>query len=529
MKLLACLGIALILVAGCTKNTTPEVAHAGPVVHTDTGDVRGTVLPDRRVFQGIRCAAAPVGELRWHPPQPAKPWTGERAAIKPGSACPQIKNAIADLASSNEDCLFLNLTTPATASPQNKKPVMVWIHGDGAIGSGDQFDPTRLAVDGDAVVITFNFRLGVFGGFALPGLADSGTIGLQDQRAVLRWVQRNAAAFGGDPGNVTLFGVSYGATATSAHLMSEKSRGLFQKVILQSGFTLMDMPAGVTYPGIPALPWYGWTTTKDAQTQGQLVASQLGCKDPASALACLRTVPVPKLLAVPQVMNIFQPYALGNEQLPADPAKALAAGKFAGVPVLSGTTRDEHTTFVAFFRELAGSPVTAANYPELVRTAFGDRAARILAEYPLKDYPTPARAWASVVTDRMWARAQLQQNQLLSAKNPLWFYEFADRDAPLDIPFPKGFDPGAWHAGDVGYIFRDAKSAAAMRKDQIALSDTMIKYWSNFAHHGDPNGSGVPGWQRFSTPDTVQSLAPGKIETVDYEKEHRLSFWRSLG
>ncbi|MEU4394865.1 carboxylesterase family protein [Kribbella sp. NPDC023855] len=524
MKRLTTLALALLLTA-CSQTPAPQAEPPGPVVHTDTGDVRGIVHPDRRVFNGIPYAAPPVGDLRWAAPAPAKPWTGERAATKPGSACPQNKNAIANLASSNEDCLFLNVTTPKTASPEHRKPVMVWIHGDGAIGAGDQFDPARLAVTGDVLVITFNFRLGVFGGFGFPGLEHSGTIGLQDQRAVLRWVQRNAAAFGGDPANVTLFGVSYGATATSAHLMSEQSRGLFHRVIMQSGFTLMDMPAGATYPGLPALPWYGWTTTKDADTQGQVVAKQLGCKD----LACLRKVPVPKLLAIPQVMNIFQPYALGNDQLPADPDKALAAGNFTQVPVLSGTTRDEHTTFVAFFRELAGSPVTAAGYPELLRTAFGDQAAKVAAEYPLKDYPTPARAWAAVITDRMWARAQLRQNQLLSAKNPLWFYEFADRDAPLDIPFPKGYDPGAWHAGDVGYLFRDDKSAAAMRPDQVALSDTMIRYWANFAHRGDPNGTGVPEWKRFSGPGTVQSLAPGKIAPVDYEQEHRLAFWRSLG
>ncbi|TWD73322.1 para-nitrobenzyl esterase [Kribbella amoyensis] len=525
------LALCVTLLASCNENTgTPESTPApvGPVVRTDTGDVRGTVHADRRVFQGVPYAAPPVGPQRWQSPAPVKPWTGERAATEPGSPCPQNKNAIADLASTNEDCLVLNVTTPRSATPEQRKPVMVWIHGDGAIGSGDQFDPARLAVDGDVVVVTFNFRLGVFGGFGLPGLAGSGTFGLQDQRAALEWVQRNAAAFGGDPGNVTLFGVSYGATSTSAHLLAKKSHGLFHKVIMQSGFTVMDMPAGVTYPGIPALPWYGWTTTKDAQTQGQLVASQLGCKDPANTADCLRKVPVAKLLAVPQVMNIFQPMALDNDDLPPNPEQALDRGEFAEVPVLAGSTRDEHTTFVAFFRELAGRPVTKANYPELLRTAFGANAAKIAAEYPLTGYPTPALAWSAVVTDRLWARAQLRQNQLLSAKNPLWFYEFADRDAPLDIPFPPGFDPGAWHAGDVGYLFRTAEEAGKMTNDQVALSDAMIRYWTTFAHHGDPNTEGLPAWPRFAQPADVQSLAPNAIKPVDYEAEHKLTFWRGL-
>ncbi|GAB3810919.1 carboxylesterase/lipase family protein [Kribbella italica] len=528
--LLVPLVLTLALVAGCNEKSAPKAAEPpGPVVRTDTGAVSGTVLKDRRVFQGIPYAAPPVGPLRWKPPAPAQPWTGVRPATKPGNRCPQTKNAIADLGSTTEDCLVLNVTTPRTAGPEQRKPVMVWIHGDGAIGSGDQFDPERLVVDGDVVVVTFNFRLGVFGGFGLPEMPGSGTIGLQDQRAALEWVQRNAAAFGGDPGNVTLFGVSYGATSTGAHLLAEKSRGLFHRAILQSAFTVMDMPAGSTYPGIPALPWYGWTTTKDAQTQGQVVANQLGCKDPATALDCLRKVPVAKLLAVPQVMNIFQPYALGNDELPPDPVRALEARQFADVPVIAGTTRDEHTTFVAFFRELAGSPVTKANYPELLRTAFGPAATRIAAQYPLSAYKTPALAWASVLTDRLWAKAQLRQNQLLSAKNPLWFYEFADRDAPLDIPFPPGFDPGAWHAGDVGYVFRTAGENKTMTKPQIALSEKIIGYWSAFAHHGDPNRDGLPSWPKFTGPATVQSLAPDAIAPVDYEREHQLKFWASVG
>jgi hypothetical protein len=153
---------------------------------------------------------------------------------------------------------------------------MVWIHGDEAIGGGGFFDARPLAVAGDVVVVTVNYRLGIFGAFGHPGLEGSGTFGLQDQQAALGWVRRNAAAFGGDPGNVTVFGESYGGLSVSAHLLSPGSRGLFDRAIDQSGFALMDLPAGAMFPGLPAVPWYGWRSTAEVETLGAAVASRLG-------------------------------------------------------------------------------------------------------------------------------------------------------------------------------------------------------------------------------------------------------------
>ena len=212
------------------------------IVQTDSGPVRGTVTGEYRLFQGVPYAASTAGELRWRSPQPVRPWTGPRDATRPGRMCPQQPSSYADVASLDEDCLCLNVITPRAARPPRRRPVMVWIHGDGAIGAGSFFDARRLATIGDVMVVTINYRLGIFGAFGYPGLEDSGTFGLQDQQAALRWVARNAAAFGGDPGNVTVFGESYGGLSTSAHLVAPGSAGLFHRAIIQSGFALMDLP-----------------------------------------------------------------------------------------------------------------------------------------------------------------------------------------------------------------------------------------------------------------------------------------------
>jgi len=227
------------------------------IVQTDSGPVRGTVTGEYRLFQGIPYAASTAGAQRWRSPEPVHAWTEPRDATKPGNICAQQPSAYADVASLDEVCLFLNVTTPRWTGADRLRPVMVWIHGDGAIGAGSFFDARPLVITGDVIVVTINYRLGIFGTFGYPGLDGSGTFGMQDQRAALRWVQRNAASFGGDPDNVTLFGESYGGLATSAHLISPGSQGLFHRAIIQSGFALMDMPAGALYPGVPAVEWFG--------------------------------------------------------------------------------------------------------------------------------------------------------------------------------------------------------------------------------------------------------------------------------
>lgn len=498
------------------------------IAQTDSGPVRGIVTDEYRLFQGIPYAASTAGEGRWRSPQPVAVWSEPRDATRPGSMCPQQPSSYADVASLDEDCLCLNVTIPR-AGAQRRRPVMVWIHGDGGVGAGSFFDARRLATAGDVMVVTINYRLGIFGTFGYPGLVGSGIFGLQDQQAALRWVARNAAAFGGDPGNVTVFGESYGGLSTSAHLISPDSQGLFHRAIIQSGFALMDLPAGGTFPGLPAVPWYGWRSSAEAEALGAAVARHLGCDDPATAVDCLRGVPVMELFAHAQP---FRPYAFGNSVLPEVPPQAFGEHRFHRVPVISGSTRDEHRLFVGLFRVLAGQPVTKEQYSTLLAEAFGEHASQVQARYPLSAYPTPNLAWATVLTDRMWARSTYQQHRLLAGQVPVYAYEFADRDAPMYLPFPCDFPPGAFHAAEVPYLFPDQKFQGGSTAGQRRLSDQMIRYWANFAHKGDPNGAGLPGWQPFDTAQPVphvQALAPGidGIKSVDYAAEHKLDFWSS--
>ncbi|MER6946158.1 carboxylesterase family protein [Nonomuraea sp. NPDC000554] len=496
---------AAVLLAG---SVTPSHPAADPaVVRTDAGAVRGEVTGAYRLFRGIRYATA----VRWDAPRPAKAWQGVRDATKPGAMCPQVGSDYAPTRSENEDCLYLNVTTPAKKA--TKRPVMVWIHGDGALGAGHFSDARKLAAKG-TVVVTINYRLGVFGGFGYPGLRNSGTFGLQDQQEALRWVRRNAAAFGGDPGNVTVFGVSYGAMAIGGQLTSPGARGLFQRAIMQSGEAMMDMPANSMGPGIPASPSFAWRPEAEVAAMGRQYAQRLGCSD----LACLRALPVKKILAVPYIMNVFQVYAYGNDVLPSSPAEALREGRFHRVPVLAGATRDEHRMFVGMNYDVQGE---SPDYPKLVREAFGDKADQILRKYPEKRYKSPSLAWAAVLTDRMWARATHEQNTLLARHVPVYGYEFADRRAPMFLPLEADFDWGAYHAADLPYLFADPK--ARFTPAQEELSDRMTAYWAAFARTGNPNTSGLPAWPRVGR--GTLSLAPHAIRTVDYAAEHRLAFW----
>lgn len=511
MRTLSSAVVSLVIVIA---GAAPADAAPRNAVRTDTGWVRGQIARDHRIFQGIPYAASPVGNLRWQSPRPVTPWHGVRDATRPGNRCAQSADLWGLPASDSEDCLYLNVTVPRSATPRRPRPVMVWLHGGSLTkGAGSDYDATRLATRGDVVVVTVNYRLGVFGFFGHPGLADGGAYGLQDQQAALRWVQRNVAAFGGDHRNVTLFGESAGAHSACAHLASPTAAGLFRRAILQS---TPCSQAAFTRSGLrPLMDIPMWVPKAAHEAHGATIATALGCTDPETAVTCLRGKPVSKLLAQ-------EPLALpsyGNTVLPADPETVFAQGRFHRVPILTGITRDEGTLFAA----LMFPGLTEQGYQEGLRRFFGDKAAAIAAEYPSRG--RPVQAAAAILSDLDWAWAGRASDRMLSEHTPVYSYAFADRTAPPIFPLPGGVEPLASHGSELPFLFPGAPLTRGQRK----LGDMMITYWSRFAATGDPNTPGLPRWSPART-GHVHRLAPGPggVGIYDQDALHKLAFWDRL-
>ncbi|MEV0146469.1 MULTISPECIES: carboxylesterase/lipase family protein [unclassified Nonomuraea] len=520
-------GLTALGAAGAILAPSAAAADSEALVHTDRGPVRGIVAEDHRSFLGIPYAAPPVGELRWRAPRPAAAWTQPRQATTPGPMCAQTGDHLGG-GSTSEDCLYLNVTTPRL--PQGRKlPVMVWLHGGSfKDGAGHLYDARRLADQGNVIVVTVNYRLGAFGFLAHPALHDadglSGNYGLADQQAALGWVQRNAAAFGGDPHNVTLFGESSGAIAVCAHLAAPGSARLFHRAILQS--------APCTAPWSPSLAMANNPRPRtQAERDGRALAKRLGFGESPTAQQ-LRAIPADKLLqaASDPAQPGFGP-AVGGAFLPLDPARAITTGRFHQVPVLYGINRHEQRMHV-WGLEMAKyqGPIPADRYDEEVRAAFGANTGKVLARYPLSAYASPSQALATALTDAQYARPALDTGKALSHQVPTYAFEFADANAPWFAAFPKPYDMGAYHAADLPYLF-DVGYNQPLTQQQRHLADHMIGYWTRFAGTGDPNGSDAPAWHPFTTArPQVQSLAPGDdgIKPADFARDHRYDFWTSL-
>ncbi|WP_405527335.1 carboxylesterase family protein [Streptomyces avidinii] len=518
--------------------------QSGTVVRTDHGLVGGVSHGPYTTFDGIPYAAPPTGPLRWRAPAPAAPWHGVRDATTAAQRCVQMPTPGAGAVLGSEDCLYLNVTVP-TPKPKpkpkptgQKRPVLVWMHGGAFLGgSGGDYSAEQLAVRGDTVVVTVNYRLGIFGYFGHPGLASAPPFGLADQQAALRWVRANAERFGGDPRSVTLFGESAGALSICAHLTSPTAVGLFQRAVLQSGSCLTSFPRGALGPGTPA--YEPFAPQADVQTAGAAAARQLGCTadDGDEVLACLRGQSTDRL-ATAQLMQSFNRPAFGNALLPVAPDQALASGRFHRVPVILGTNHDEMRMFVGL--SLAAFPIrTESDYRARLVDAFGPAAPAVEAQYPAAHHPTPALAWAAVLTDRSFSCTTLAAGRAIAARAPglpLYGYEFSDPDAPVlsGLPANPGFPYGAAHGFEMPFLFSSLPTERPLTDAQRALSDRMVGYWTNFARTGNPNSSDAPLWPPLHTSSplagSVQSLAPGPggIRPVDAHSAHHCSFWDRL-
>lgn len=512
-------GLSTGAAAAASRGAGP--AFSAPlVVPTDKGLVSGLDAANAREFFGIPYAAPPVGDLRWQPPQAAQPWTGVRNATAPGNTCAQIGSPASGVGttSTSEDCLYLNVYTPKTLSPQ-PLPVMVWIHGGSDTGgAGSIYDGSVLANKGHVIVVTINYRLGAFGFLDLPGLTrGSGDYGLLDQQAALRWVQRNALFFGGDPGNVTAFGESAGAGNVCDNMASPTATGLFRHAIAESGCLL---------PG---------TSNQAGQAQGTALAAQLGCTDAATQVACLRGKPVTDLLGAAASYG-WGPVT-GTPVLPEQPSTAFADGQYDHVPLLQGTNHDEGRFFVAFAYDYTGNPLTAAEYTQLAQATFGPGAPLVLAEYPLSAYASPDLALSAVLTDEGFSCPAVRADQLTEG-SVSYGYEFSDPNPPVSFGLTTlTFPLGAAHATELQYLFQRvpvADTVPAFTPAQFELSDQMIEYWTRFAATGNPNGgSGTPFWPRYtaSQPD-IQELVPSATApetSAQFSTDHHCAFWTSLG
>jgi para-nitrobenzyl esterase len=486
--------IALVLLSTIAVSCAPAPVALADPIKIDTGLVSGAVVGDIHVYKGIPFAAPPVGDLRWKPPQPAAPWQGVKACTKFGPAPMGYYSSIFPAYSKppSEDCLYLNVWTPAKMT-SDRLPVMVWITGGYyrfGEGSDPKYDGEKLAQHG-VVVVTINYRLGPLGWLAHPLLSkedphnSSGNYGLLDQIAALQWVQKNIAAFGGDPGRVTIFGESAGATSVICHMVSPLSKGLFQRAIAES------MYESSAWSDIRENK-YGMEAR---EKMGEQLAKDLGCDTAPDPIACMRAK------SAQEVMDKGQPPAsiavagynyepcVDGWVIPDIPLNLFEAGKQQNVPLLIGTNADEWALFHLLYKP------TLDSYKTYVNSTFGDKAQQVLTMYPASNDKEAATADQQVITLYTFTcPAKAYANAMNLVKSPVYFYQFSR------VP-PGAKMLGAFHGIEINYVFGTfVPFTSPLKPEQYfndtdrALSESIMSYWTTFAATGDPNQVGLTNW-----------------------------------
>ncbi len=472
-------------------------------VKTDKGVVEGTLTNGQQVraFKGIPFAAPPVGDLRWQPPQPAAAWKGVRQAKDFGAHCIQSSgypDMIFHDPGPSEDCLTLNVWTPAKIKG-SKLPVMVWIFGGGFVSgsTSENRQDGQFLAGRNVVVVSMNYRLGIFGFFAHPELSAesphhaSGNYGLLDQAAALWWVKKNIAAFGGDPDNVTLFGESAGSMSVSAHMASPLSRGLFNKAIGESGGGFPG-PAPREESG-RALEERNVVFAKEAFGTSTLADLRKLSVDEILRAATAKTTPPP-----PRFWPIVDGYFL-----PDSVANIYARGSAARVPLLAGWNADEARGQVL----LAKTKTTSESFAATAQADFGDNAQRFLAVYPASTDDQAVTSAGDYAGDHFIAYSTWKwlEAHVATGKAPVFRYRL-----DLGSPGDKNHQAilGAFHSDDIEYVFGslDSRPEAVWRPEDRKLSELMGSYWTNFAKTGDPNGAGLPHWPTYGAADQWQVM-----------------------
>ena len=496
--------VATLLLAGVLG---PALA-AEPIVSTDAGRVQGRVESGLAVFRGIRYAAPPVGEGRWREPRPAVPWQGVEPARATGASCIQktslsVDSGGGDPSPVSEDCLFINVWTP-DAGPTAKRPVMVWIHGGALIfGSGGVpiYDGAALARRG-AVVVTLNYRLGALGFFAHPALAGEGgaiNFGLLDQMAALRWVQRNIANFGGDPGNVTVFGQSAGAESVLALFASPLAKGLFHKGIAQSPY------------GLPS------HTAAKARATAATIATTLKLDGASASAARLRSVPAEAFAGlVGKGESLAPSFVVGDRALPQPILAAFQKGAEAAVPLIIGNTSDDGSIAVAFGLD-----------PAAIVQKLG--AARVVVRSLYPRGLTDEQLGRQTVRDLVFTAFARRIAYLHSSRAPTWRYYFGHVGEGVRDQQTHGVPHGAEIAFSMGTLDACACLGAPVTAADRAVAERTTQRWFDFALSGTPVPRDAAQWPRDDAREArLLEIGAADEVRVDYMKPRLNAFIGTL-
>lgn len=511
---IAAVSLVVLQASASAPQAVPSCSD-GTTMNTTSGPICGLQVGTDDEWLGIPYAAPPVGDLRWASPQAPTPWTTTLTTTAFGSSCTFGTTG-------SEDCLYLNVTRPDDGSTD--LPVLVHIHGGAFIGGSGNGDYTLLANTGHEVVVSLNYRLGVFGFLANKAFGEhAGDWGLQDQQFALTWVKNNIENFGGDPNNVTIYGESAGGSSVCDAIASPTANGLFEHAITVSGEynALLGVPAALETQDCKSdLPTQG-----QANAAGKDFANTLGCTIATQVAACLRGFSTAQIDSA--AGNGFElgghgtiSPTINGTTLTMSLRQALQRGEVNKVSVIAGTDRDE---------DLVGNATTAASYDQLVDAQYGDHAGQVLSKYPLSHFDSPAIAWRTVAADSDTVCPALQTDRDLSAWMPTYGYEIDDNDIPpyaasnANLSAAGASHEGAWFLSPV---------TPALDANQQSLQDEEVAVVTQFARNGSPDATGTPVWKQFNKSQEVMSLEPAGdshlVTTEEMSTQHNCAFWDRL-
>jgi para-nitrobenzyl esterase len=500
----------LTLAALLTISLAAHAQHTALIVSIDAGRIEGVAvpaLPNGGAFLGIPYAAQPVGNLRWRAPQPAPSWTAVLHAKSFSTACPQAPSGwLPEMLGetqmpTNEACLYLNVWTPHLRASAHL-PVLVWIHGGGNVEGSGEWPPLgeTFAARG-IVVVSINYRLGIFGFYATPQLSAespdqrSGNYGQLDQLAALAWVQKNIARFGGDPRKVTVAGQSSGALDICNLIASPLATGLFQRAILESGVCVDSV----------------FPTSQEIEAANARFGDHLGPNSKSASLAQLRALPAPQLLeAAAHDDSLDLEPAIDGHFLREQPAVAFAAGRQLPIPILTGSTENEVSIFAS---PIVGGnshpPQTLATYHQFLDRKFGPLAPRIFSAYPAATDAQVPRVFTTMFSDFDFGfSARLLAAETARLHQPAYLYHFTYVGQG---PFAA---LGAFHAEELMFLSQHDWTSWVPTPDDARVSATLLGYWVRFIRTGDPNGAGLPAWPAYTPQNDLAQILGSNVTTA---------------